>query len=43
MMNTGPPRPGSDPFEDWHHAFNRICRLVFEVVPEVPSARRAVT
>ena len=23
----GPPRPGSDPFEDWHHAFNRICRL----------------
>ena len=27
MMNTGPPRPGSDPFEDWHDAFNRICRL----------------
>ena len=27
MMNTGPPRPGSDPFEDWRDAFNLICRL----------------
>ena len=27
MMNTGPPRPGSDPFEDWLDAFNLICRL----------------
>ena len=28
MMNTGPPRPGSDPFEDWRDAFNlQICRL----------------
>ena len=30
-MNTGPPRPGSDPFEDWHHAFNRICQTRVEV------------
>ena len=27
MMNPGAPRLGPDPFQDWHHAFSRICRL----------------
>ena len=27
MMNPGSPRLGPDPFQDWHHAFNLICRL----------------
>ena len=27
MMNPGAPRLGPDPLQDWHHAFNLICRL----------------
>ena len=43
MMNTGPPRPGSDPFEDWHPCLQPDLSTRVEVAPEVPLARRAVT
>ena len=43
MIESGPPRFGSDPLQDWRHAFNLIWRPDLEMAHTAPTAVGAVT